>query len=182
MAPLIPAIGLATAKVGISAGTATTIAKGALIAGKVAGVTSKVAGIALPVIGALQAGRETGEQADLEQSIAEGQALQEEIRAAEEARLRRKEGEKTKARQIAKFAKGGVRVGEGTPLLVLAETALDTEADVKAIREGGEGTASIFRRRGQTFRSIGRSAKRRSRVRAGTSLLSGISDLTRSNP
>lgn len=166
--------GLATAialKFGASAATAATI-------GTVTTGALTIGGTALSVAGALQAGRAEGEQAGVETQFAENQALQEEIRGAAEERLRRKEGEKLKAQQIARFAGAGVRVGEGTPLLVMAETLLETEEDVFAIKEGTKARASAFRQTGQTFRSIGRQAKSTSRLKAGSSLLSGISDLT----
>ena len=139
---------------------------------------AQIGGTALSVIGTLRAGSAAEEQSEIEQARAEGQALQEEIRGVEVERLRRKEGEKLKARQIAQFAKGGVRVGEGTPLLVMAETLLDTEEDVLAIKEGTQARAGTFRFTGQTFRSVGKTAKRTSRLKAGSSLLSGISGLT----
>lgn len=138
----------------------------------------QVGGTALSVVGTLQAGEAEKSQAEIEAALAESQALQEEIRGVEEERLRRKEGEKLKARQIAQFAKGGVRVGEGTPLLVMAETILDTQEDVAAIQEGTKARAGTFRLTGQTFRSVGKAAKRTSRLKAGSSLLSGISGLT----
>ncbi len=154
----------------------------AATAGKILTTGALVGGTLLDVAGTLQAGREEETQAGIEQSIAEQQALQEELRGVEEERLRRKAGEKLEARQRAQYSKAGVRVGEGTPLLIMAETVLDVEEDVLAIKEGTQARASTFRRTGQTFRSIGRAARTTSKFKAGSSLLSGISDLTRSNP
>ena len=141
-----------------------------------------VGGTALDVIGTLQAGRAVDEQSKAEQALAEGQALQEELRGVEEERLRRKEADKLEARQRTQFAGAGVKVGEGTPLLIMAETVLDATEDIKAIREGTKARASTFRFTGQTFRSIGKAQKSASRFKAGSSLLSGISNITRSNP
>jgi len=138
---------------------------------------ASVAGTGLNVIGALQAGEAAKEQADFEFQLAQSQAIQEQLRTEEEARLRRRRGEELESRQRALFARAGVRVGEGTPLLVAAETALDTLEDIEAIQAGGRARASTFMARGQTFRAIGKAKRTESRYRAGASLLSGISDL-----
>ena len=172
------AIGKATLALGAKASTATAI-RGAVVG---AGKLLPLIGTGLDIAGTLQAGRAVDEQSKLEQARAEQQALQEEIRGTEEERLRRKAGEKLEARQRAQFAKGGVKVGEGTPLLIMAETVLDATEDIEAIREGAKARASSFRFTGQTFRSIGKAQKTASKLKAGSSLLSGISNITRSNP
>jgi len=166
---------LVATKLGASKALAATI-------GKVTSTGLIAGGTALDVTGTLQAGKDTEAQADLEQSLSESQALAEEQRGVEEERLRRRAGDKTEARQRAQFAKGGVKVGEGSPLLLIAETALDTEEDIAAIFDTTKNKAKTFKLRGQTFRGIGKAARSTSKRRAGSSLLSGINDLTRSNP
>lgn len=166
---------------GLATGILATKIGGTTI-GSILSTTATVGGTALSVAGTLQAGRAAEAQSDIEATLAESQAVQEEARGLEEERLRRRAGESLKARQVAQFAKGGVRVGEGTPLLVMAETILDTQEDISAIKEGTQARTGAFRLKGRTFRAIGKAAKTASRFKAGTSLLSGISGLTRSNP
>lgn len=151
-----------------------------------------IGGTFLDVAGTLQAGEAASAQAEaqsaqaeVEAKLAEGQAIQEELRGVEEERLRREAGEELSARQRAQFAKGGVRVGEGTPLLVLADTLLDTTEDIQAIQQTTEAAASAFRSQAQTFRlqaltfrGVGAEAEAASRIEAGTSLISGLSSLT----
>ncbi len=129
------------------------------------------------------ASREQAAQARNEAALAEMQALQEEIRGEEEKRLRKKEADKLRSRQIAKFAKAGVKVDEGSPLLVLAETSLDAQEDMRFIQEGTDAragsfrhNADTFRRSAHTFRDIGRGRRSSSRLKAGQGLLSSIAD------
>lgn len=173
----------------------------------------QIGGTALSVAGTLRAGEQAetastlqSTQALQESTIAEEQALdellkgeeqalQEEIRGEEETRLKRKEGKKLEAKQRAQFAKSGVRVGVGSPLLIFAETLLDEEEDVLAIRESAKARATtlrgtarsralslrnqadVFRSGARSFRDIGKGAVSASRTKAGVSLLSGISDI-----
>ncbi len=139
-------------------------------------------GTGLDIFGTLQAGKAQDLQSRIEQSFAERQARQEEFRGLDEIQIRGRQGERLESEQRAGFAHSGVRVDSGSPLLVMAETALDTIQDVKAIKEGTAAKAESYRERGRTFRGIGKAARTASRYRAGTSLLSGIGDVVRSNP
>ncbi len=125
-------------------------------------------------IGALTAGEAQKAQADVEASLAQAQAAQEELRTAEEEKLRRRDARRLIGRQRAGFAGAGVITSAGTPLLVMAETLLEAEEDVEAIRAGGSARASAFRNRAVTFREVGKSRQTAGRFRAGASLLSGL--------
>jgi len=162
-------------KLGASATTSALVGK-ATIASMIAG------GSLLNVVGSLREGEATDAQSRLEAEMAKAQALAEERRGLEEERLRRREGEKLHARQKALYARAGVKVGEGSPLLVLAETLLDTSEDISFIRESTQAKASAFRMKATTFRGIGKAARTSSRYKAGQSLLTGIQGLTGSNP
>ena len=170
---------------GIITAAATKFGATASTAGKIGTITAtglQVGGLAASIIGTLQAGKAQSAQSEFESQLAKSQAIQEEIRATEEARLRRKAGEKLESRQRAQFARAGIRVGEGTPLLIMAETALDTAEDISFIKEAGVARSDAFRLRARTFRDIGKTAKTASRFKAGADLLSGLDALGRSNP
>ena len=136
-----------------------------------------VAGIVLNVAGTLQAGQEQKRVANIEAELGEAQAAQEEARTADEVLRRRRAAAKLASTQRTRFAAEGIDISTGTPLLVVAETLLDAQEDVEAIRETGFAKAKTFRSRAQTFRDFGRSAVRTSRIQAGSSLLTGLSQI-----
>lgn len=100
-----------------------------------------------------------------------------------EARYRA-QSEKTLASQRTGYAKAGVQM-EGTPLLVAAETMGEAEIDALAIRYAGtveqsqllatqagyQQQATLEKMRGKMYRTSGY-------LQAGTSLLSGASNIT----
>jgi hypothetical protein len=85
---------------------------------------------------------------------------------AEEDRIRRDAATKL-GRVRAGIAKSGVTV-EGTPLMVLAETAELSELDALNARWNGESQAKLYDRRAQ-------SAQKAKSTAAGSALLSGVS-------
>ena len=167
MAPLITA---AAVKFGASAATAATI-------GKVASTALIVGGTALDVVGTLTAGREAERVAGVEAELGEAQAAQERARTADEELRRRRAAVKLAGAQRAGFAAEGIDISTGTPLLVVAETLLEAQEDVEAIRETGRAKAKTFKVKAQTFRDFGKAQLGVSRIRAGTSLLTGLSRL-----
>ncbi len=154
------------------------------------------AGTILSVIGTLKAGQDEADassqqslQAIREAQLADQQAIQEQVRGEEEKRLRSRASEKLEAQQRAKFARAGVKVGEGSPLLVFAETSLHELEDLEAIESATQAKASAFKASGDTFRMAsgsyyqrGKSAKTASRFKAGSSLLTGVHSLVQQYP
>jgi hypothetical protein len=136
---------------------------------------------ALSAFGTLKAGEQQKKQSDVEALVAENQAAQEELRTAEQEALRRREARKLVARQKAGFAGAGV-TSAGTPLLVMAESLMESEEDVEAIRATGRARAATFRDRGQQIRALGKSRRTASRFQAGSSLLSGLAQFGGSIP
>ncbi len=153
-------------------------------------------GTASSVMGTLKAGQDEADASSLqslqairESQLADQQAIQEQVRGEEEKRLRSRAAEKLEARQRAKYARAGVKVGEGSPLLVFAETSLHELEDLEAIQSVTDAKASAFKASGDTFRMAstsyynrGKSQKTASRFKAGSSLISGVYDLVASNP
>lgn len=111
-------------------------------------------------VGALQAGAAAQAAANYNAATAEANAR------AEEAR-RRTEGKRAIGSIRAGVAKSGASF-EGTPLLVLAESAANSEIDALNALWSGNIKADMYRREG-------RQARTASYYQAGTSLLQGAS-------
>ena len=139
--------------------------------------TLAVIGLALQATSTLQAGAAEKRAADVEATLGEAQAAQETARAADEEVRRRRAATKLAGAQRAGFAGQGIDISTGTPLLVVAETLLESQEDVEAIRETGRARAKTFISKAQTFREFGKQAQRTSRIQAGASLFTGLSRL-----
>ena len=147
-----------------------------------------VAGTAVSAYGQYQQGKAAEAQGKAEQQIAEYNAKIKEKEAAaalersrEEARQFAKEGEVLMGEQRVRLAKGGVLSTEGTPALLLEETAQELEADrMSILREGflGESFAMSqaegLRAEGRAAKARGKNAKTGSYYAAGSSLLTGF--------
>jgi hypothetical protein len=146
------------------------------------------AGTAVGTIGAIQAGRAAKAQGQAEQDILNFNAQQkikeaEEQRAAaaEEAAKFAKEGKRLRGTQRVAIARAGVLASEGTPALLLEETAQELEADRMAILKQGflqaefaESQAFGLRFQGKSAAARGKAAKRGSLLAAGGTLLTGL--------
>ena len=95
--------------------------------------------------------------------------------AYEEARLR-EQGEKFKARQRMLYLKGGVDIGEGTPLLEEMDTAAQLELDAQAIRWKGESGAGAATSQSYADLMSAFNARKIGGYTQGTTLLTGLSN------
>lgn len=113
----------------------------------------------------------------------------------EQAKLLREKG-KTLSAQRAAYAKAGVRIDEGTPLDVMADTAANYELDLavnrynlesslyanrynlatglEAIRYGAETDVARLQSEAEYRRRLGKSYKTASYLKAGSTLLTGL--------
>ena len=143
--------------------TATTVA-----------IILSVAATAASTYAAYEGGRQQKKAADLSAKLAERDA--ENARAA--ARIRAEnyaeEARRRMATMRAGYAASGVTM-EGTPLLVMMETAREVEKDIQRIKWGGEAQASAFEGEAGLQRMIGKQAYQTGIMGAGTSLLTGAS-------
>jgi len=88
------------------------------------------------------------------------------MHAEEDARRSRREVEALMGKQRALVAASGTTL-EGSPLLILQDTAREAEIEVRHILRGGASRADAFRR-------AGGAASRAGFIDAGSTLLSGI--------
>jgi len=136
------------------------------------------AGTAVKTYGAIQQGRAADEQAEAQQDIAnynarmaERQAEEERKAAAEEAEKFREKGERFKAAQRATYGRAGVLATEGTPLLVLEDTARQLEEDRLSILRQGYLKSEYLMSKGRSQRWQGEAASARGKnIKRGANL------------
>jgi hypothetical protein len=150
IAPLM----LGTAAAGGAAATAGLIGTAGAFS---AGTALATAGSALGVMGALSAGKAAQGSANYNAQSAEMEAASRE--AAQRSQAARQMGS-----MRAAIGKSGA-TSEGTPLMVLAESAANAEIDALNTRIMGQRQANLYRAQGAN-------ARKQSYIQAGTSLLS----------
>lgn len=119
-----------------------------------------IAGTALSAYGLYQAGKAQEQAYEYNAAVAARRGAQEEY----EHRLKL---EKLMARQRALYAKAGVDMSSGSPLLVLSETAAEGEREALAIRTGAKEESSLER-------FYGEQARRAGAIGAGGTFLTGL--------
>ena len=124
--------------------------------------------------GTYESGRSQAKMAEYNAAVTARNAEQERLQAEYEEKRHREQMEKRKATQRSLYYKAGVTT-EGSPLLVMEETAAKAEQDALAIRYGGEVSASRWETQAAIDRMRGREYKRAGALGAGTSLLTGAS-------
>lgn len=131
----------------------------------------------ISAIGQIQAGQAAAAQAAFQSRVLHQQAAFERQRAAiQEAQFRR-DAARLGGKQRALLAKAGVRVAEGSPLLLQVETAAQAELEALTIRAGGDITAAQLRQEAILQRMRGQSSRTAGFIGVGKSLLSGASSI-----
>jgi hypothetical protein len=138
------------------------------------GTTLVALGVGVQAYGQYQQGKAAEDQANTEQEIYEYNATLKDRQAKlelERARIQalrfRKEGEAFKGAQNVAIAKGGV-LTQGTPALVIEETAQALESDRRLILKEGFLAQSFRLSEAENLRYLGRAARAR-----GKNLLKG---------
>jgi len=151
-------------------------------------VTAIAVGAGVQAVGQIQAGAAADVASKNEQdllnynaALKDQEADQERARGVAEAKKFEKQARRLKGSQVVQLARGGVLATEGTPSLLLEETALELEADRKTILEEGflrgsfrQSEGIIQRFEGRSARARGSAAKKGSVLAAGGTLLTGI--------
>lgn len=123
-------------------------------------------------VGAAASGMQAAAAADYNAQVAERDAQMATQAAAFEEDLHRERLRKTlSAQRVATGASGGAM--EGSPLIVMQQTAEDAEIDALAIRYGGSVEAARAQSRAAASRMEARAARTGAVIGAGASLLSG---------
>ena len=134
-------------------------------------------GIGLAAVGAifqLQEGREAKAQADFEAAISAQQAERERRIAVGDEEGFRIAQARLQGDRRAGIGASGVQVGTGSPLDVSGDLAAEIELQALRIRQGGQVRGTRLDQQSQLSRRAGKNLQTRSRVRAGSTLLSGF--------
>jgi len=135
-----------------------------------------VVGMGMSAYATLEEGKQTDELSKISQRQYEAEAKAAEQAGQYESREKRKEAQRAKATQIAQMsANGGLLTGSN--LLILAETAKNYEDDALVIARNYKVEATRLRNRGAIIRYQGQVAKRNSRIRAFTGVMTGIGSM-----
>ena len=141
-----------------------------------------VAGAGVSAYSSYQAGQESKKVSEANARMAEYQAKQAKEAAGLKAAQYKKEADRRMASIRAGFAASGVATTEGTPLLVLMESAEEVAADEERIKRGGEQTAWGLLQEANIQRIGGKSAATQGAFGAGSSLLGGASRVAKAYP
>jgi len=119
-------------------------------------------GVGMQVMGTLQAGKETQEIANARASVDMLNAKYARANAAEQAKIQGEKGQRFMATQKADFAAAGIKVNEGVPLVVAAQTNEDIHKDIGFTLMQGEQQYNLLRSSAGMERAIGAMEKRQS--------------------
>jgi hypothetical protein len=124
-------------------------------------------GAAAGAAGGISQAQAVNKQRDFQANVAEQER---DYRKAQSSRL---------AQIRASMGASGTDTSTGTPLLALSDFEGETERNALRIRSGGEIRASRLDQEGSLYRMAGKSERSAGYGRAGSSLLSGISNAYR---
>lgn len=127
-------------------------------------------GMALSTYSTLQGGKEAARAGKFQQQQFEAEAQAELMAGGEEALLKRKEGQRLAASQIAAFSASGSGL-VGSNLVVMAQSARNVEMDALTIERNAGVQATSLRQQGALARYEGQLARRNARIRAFADLL-----------
>jgi len=133
-----------------------------------------VAGTTMSAMSQIQQGKSTKQWSEYNAAIAERDALAAQQSAEYDAGEKRKETERLLGRQRALYGKAGVTL-EGSPLLLMEETASQGELDALMIEREGKLKAGNYQSEAALSRMKGSSAQKAGYYGAGSSLLTGAS-------
>jgi transglutaminase/protease-like cytokinesis protein 3 len=135
-----------------------------------------LAGTALSVGGALMEGKQQQQMADMQAKAYEQQAQADAQSAAFEASQERHKQDLLQSQARAAAGASGVAIA-GSPTEVLAANAKQNQLDLSAIRYGSQLRQNNLNTQVSISRFSGQQAKSASIIKAGSSLVSGLSNL-----
>jgi hypothetical protein len=138
----------------------------------VTAIAVTVVGTGVSVYGQVQQAQTAKAMGKYNAKLAEQQAIQTEMDAAENIRRKRRENKRLIATQRSRYAKAGV-LEEGTPLELLAETAGNLEMETLDYDRQQRQAAAGLRAQGAADLALGANQARGAYIGAGASLLQG---------
>lgn len=134
-----------------------------------------VAAAGVAAAGQIQQGKAIKKASDFNARQAELEAQRAKEVAAFEEQRSREASRRFAGAQRASYARQGIELGEGSPLLALTETAEQAELDGLAIRYAGNAKAARSLAEASLQRFQGKQAVKASYFQAGATVLTGIS-------
>ena len=138
----------------------------------VIGGISAAAGAGVQAYGSYQQGKSEEALGKYNAKVAERQAQAAEMQASAEAKRQQRATRAEQARQRVLLAKSGI-TSEGTPLMLLEQSAMNAEMDRQTILREGNIQSDQFTSQAAADRARAKSAGRAGRIGAAGSLLSG---------
>jgi hypothetical protein len=133
-------------------------------------MTAMIGGSALSTYSAIQGGKEAAGAGKLQQQQLAAEANAAITAGGEEARLKRQEGNRLLASQIAAISASGSGL-VGSNLVVMAESARNVEMDALTIERNAQVRASSLLAQGAMARYEGQLARRNARIKAFSNIL-----------
>lgn len=140
-----------------------------------------VAGAGYAAYNSYQQGKATQSLNNYNAAVSDSAAKTAESEARAKANAQRAQAQRIKARQRALYARAGVNVNTGTPLVV--QTAQAGELEMSALEIQQQGNVEAARQRNQAVldRMAGKSAYKAGATNAGATILQGISSAASSS-
>jgi len=134
-------------------------------------------GTATSAIGQYQQGKAQKEAYEYNAAIERQNAIAAEKSAAHEEDLQREKADALKSRQRALYAKAGVDITSGSPLLVMSEDMERAERDAQAIRYTGNVKKTQHLNQANMYGYYGEQAETAGRTGAFSTILGGIGSM-----
>jgi hypothetical protein len=133
-----------------------------------------IAGSAISAYGSIRQGKKAEEAAEANAQIAEKDARMATEKAEYDAATSAKEYKVLMGRQKALYAKAGVSLNEGSPLLMMSYQAGEAERERQAILYGGKTAEQASLDRANLFRMTGSEAKKAGYITGGSTFLTSL--------
>ena len=134
-------------------------------------------GTVTSAVGQIKQGKAQREAYEQNAEIARQNAIATEKQAAYEESMQREKANALKSRQRALYAKAGVDITSGSPLIVLSEDMERAEADALAIRYGGSVKKTQYLNQANLSDYYGSQAESAGKTGAFSTLLSGFGSM-----
>lgn len=131
-------------------------------------------GSVVSAVGAIAQGQAQQRVANYNAKVAENTAIAERQRASYEAGLIEEEKQRVLGAQRAAGTSAGMDISQGTPIVVLGDSAKNAEADILARKYSGETQAVAYENDAHRFRAEGRAAKTAGIIGGFSTLLGGF--------
>lgn len=145
-------------------------------------VTIGIIGLAASAIsagGSFISGMQQQDMANYNAAVAEQNAKMATDKATYDAKMHNQEVRRILAAQRSLYGASGVSSESGSPLLVMDDTVKQGAMDALAIRYGGDVDAAKQRSQANLYRMQGKNAMTSSVIGAGSTLLTGMTKLTK---